>query len=83
MKRPFCTADAHFVVFRKPPKANRCTVSNCEPRAFAAANARGSNFETVHLFAFGGFLKTTKWASAVQNGRFTVNDKDGDFEVKL
>ncbi|MEO8314942.1 MAG: hypothetical protein ABI645_09125, partial [Pseudomonadota bacterium] len=49
----------------------------------AAANAAGSNFETVHLFAFGGFLKTTKWCSAVQNGRFVVDDKDGDFEVKL
>ena len=35
------------------------------------------------MFAFGGFLKTTKWVSAVQAGRFTVNDKDGDFDVKL
>jgi hypothetical protein len=37
----------------------------------------------VHLFAFGGFLKTTKWVSAVQNGRFKLNPKDGDFEVQL
>ena len=35
------------------------------------------------MFAFGGFLKTTKWVSAVQAGRFTINDKDGDFDVKL
>jgi methylenetetrahydrofolate reductase (NADPH) len=42
-----------------------------------------SKFAGVHMFAFGGFLKTTKWVSAVQAGRFTVNDKDGDFDVKL
>jgi len=49
----------------------------------AAANGSGSNFESVHLFAFGGFLKTTKWCSAVQNGRFALNPKDGDFTVQL
>jgi len=50
----------------------------------AAAKGRGgSNFESVHLFAFGGFLKTTKWVSAVQNGRFEISQKDGDFTVSL
>ena len=49
----------------------------------AAASAAGSNFESVHLFAFGGFLKTTKWVSAVQNGRFELNPKDGDFTVRM
>jgi methylenetetrahydrofolate reductase (NADPH) len=50
----------------------------------AAANASGeSKFESVHLFAFGGFLKTTKWVSAVQNGRFEINPKDGDFTVQM
>ena len=50
----------------------------------AAAKASGqSDFESVHMFAFGGFLKTTKWVSAVQAGRFTVNAKDGDFKVQL
>jgi len=49
----------------------------------AAAKAAGSDFEGVHLFAFGGFLKTTKWVSAVQNGRFEIDHKDQDFEVKL
>jgi methylenetetrahydrofolate reductase (NADPH) len=42
-----------------------------------------SKFGGVHLFAFGGFLKTCKWVSAVQNGRFAFNEKDGDFTVKL
>jgi methylenetetrahydrofolate reductase (NADPH) len=50
----------------------------------AAAKGSGeSNFESVHMFAFGGFLKTTKWVSAVQAGRFTVDTKDGDFSVQL
>jgi len=50
----------------------------------AGSQASGaSNFQTAHLFAFGGFLKTCKWVSAVQNGSFMVNEKDGDFIVKL
>jgi methylenetetrahydrofolate reductase (NADPH) len=50
----------------------------------AAARGSGqSDFESVHLFAFGGFLKTTKWCSAVQRGRFEINPKDGDFAVQL
>jgi len=50
----------------------------------AAAKGRGgSNFESVHLFAFGGFLKTTKWVSAAQRGRFEINERDGDFSVQL
>ncbi len=50
----------------------------------AAANGSGqTSFESVHLFAFGGFLKTTKWVSAVQNGRFEIDQKDGDFTVSL
>jgi methylenetetrahydrofolate reductase (NADPH) len=42
-----------------------------------------SNFAGVHLFAFGGFLKTCKWVAAVQNGRFKVNEKGDDFNVSL
>jgi methylenetetrahydrofolate reductase (NADPH) len=42
-----------------------------------------SHFQTVHLFAFGGFLKTCKWLSAVQHGRFKVSSKDDDFSVSL
>jgi methylenetetrahydrofolate reductase (NADPH) len=53
-------------------------------RTLSASQGSGaSNFQSVHLFAFGGFLKTVKWVSAVQNGRFTINEKDDDFTVKL
>src|SRR5688572_31881735 len=38
-KRPLCAAETHFVVFRKPPNANRCTLSKLEPpRPLAAAS---------------------------------------------
>lgn len=49
----------------------------------AVSKAGGSDFESVHLFAFGGFLKTTKWVSAVQNGRFEIDRKGADFEVQM
>jgi methylenetetrahydrofolate reductase (NADPH) len=49
----------------------------------ASNGSAATSFESVHLFAFGGFLKTTKWVSAVQNGRFKLNEKDGDFDVQL
>ncbi|MDR2214588.1 MAG: methylenetetrahydrofolate reductase [Nevskiaceae bacterium] len=42
-----------------------------------------SHFAGVHLFAFGGFLKTCKWVSAVQAGRYKVNSKGDDFTVSL
>ncbi len=38
-KRPFCTADTHFVVLRNPPNANRCTESKFDaPLHFEAAS---------------------------------------------
>ena len=49
----------------------------------ASQGAGVSNFQTVHLFAFGGFLKTCKWLSAVQNGRFKMNGAGDDFKVSL
>jgi methylenetetrahydrofolate reductase (NADPH) len=49
----------------------------------ASQGSGASNFAGVHMFAFGGFLKTCKWVSAVQAGRFTVSEKDGDFSVQL
>jgi methylenetetrahydrofolate reductase (NADPH) len=53
-------------------------------RTLAHSQGMGhSTFGGVHLFAFGGFLKTCKWVSAVQAGRFTVNEKGADFSVSL
>ena len=52
-------------------------------RLAGSQGSGASNFAGVHLFAFGGFLKTCKWVAAVQNGRFKVNDKGDDFTVTL
>ena len=34
------------------------------------------NFNGVHLFCFGGYLRTCQWLHAVANGRFKLDDKD-------
>jgi len=43
--------------------------------ALAQARASGeSDFSGIHLFCFGGYLRTCKWLHAVTNGRFELND---------
>ena len=50
-------------------------------RGLAEARARGeSDFTGVHMFCFGGFLRTCEWLNAVANGRFKLNDR-GSFSV--
>jgi methylenetetrahydrofolate reductase (NADPH) len=44
---------------------------------WALAQARASNqsdFCGIHLFCFGGYLRTCEWLHAVANGRFELND---------
>jgi methylenetetrahydrofolate reductase (NADPH) len=51
-------------------------------RGLAEARAAGtSDFTGVHLFCFGGYLRTCEWLHAVAEGRFTLDDRGG-FEVK-
>lgn len=40
-----------------------------------------SDFDGVHLFSFGGFLRTCRWLHAVANGCFSLN-QTGGFDVK-
>jgi methylenetetrahydrofolate reductase (NADPH) len=43
-------------------------------RALARARASGeSDFSGIHLFCFGGYLRTCEWLHAVANGRFELN----------
>jgi len=44
-----------------------------------AAAYRGDqpDFNGVHLFSFGGYLRTCRWLHAVANGRFKLNNNDG------
>lgn len=44
---------------------------------WALARARAGNesdFSGIHLFCFGGYLRTCEWLHAVANGRFELND---------
>lgn len=51
-------------------------------RGLAEARAAGTtDFDGIHLFCFGGFLKTSEWLHAVAAGRFKLDDKGG-FEVR-
>lgn len=51
-------------------------------RGLAEAKVAGiTDFAGVHLFCFGGFLKTCEWLHAVAEGRFKFDDRGG-FEVK-
>lgn len=42
----------------------------------AARGLGGTDFTGVHMFCFGGYLKTCQWLNAVANGRFELNDRD-------
>lgn len=51
-------------------------------RGLAAARVTGStDFDGIHLFCFGGFLKTSEWLHAVAEGRFRLDEREG-FVVK-
>jgi methylenetetrahydrofolate reductase (NADPH) len=51
-------------------------------RGLAEAKVAGTtDFAGVHMFCFGGFLKTCEWLHAVASGRFKFDDRGG-FEVK-
>ena len=41
-----------------------------------------SRFKKVHFFAFGGVVKTARWANAVINGRFVLNNQATGFRVE-
>jgi methylenetetrahydrofolate reductase (NADPH) len=47
-------------------------------RGLADARVAGSaDFNGVHLFCFGGYLRTCQWLHRVANGRFTLDDSGG------
>jgi methylenetetrahydrofolate reductase (NADPH) len=46
-----------------------------------ASNAGESDFTGIHLFSFGGFLRTCDWLRRVADGDFSLNDRGG-FDVQ-
>jgi len=46
-----------------------------------AANPQ-SRLRKIHFFAFGGVVKTARWANAVVSGRFVLNSQATGFRVE-
>ena len=42
-----------------------------------ALNSKASAFDGIHMFCFGGYLRTCKWLHHVSNGEFSLNDSGG------
>jgi methylenetetrahydrofolate reductase (NADPH) len=41
-----------------------------------------SRLKKIHFFAFGGVVKTARWANAVLSGRFVLNSQATGFRVE-
>jgi hypothetical protein len=41
-----------------------------------------SRLKKIHFFAFGGVVKTARWANAVLSGRFVLNKESTGFRVE-
>ena len=53
-------------------------------RTLARTQARGeTKFAGLHFFAFGGFLKTSKFVAAMQKGRISLSKDGEDFKVDV
>ena len=47
-------------------------------RGLAEAHRTNANiFDGIHLFCFGGYLRTCRWLNAVASGQFALNNNDG------
>jgi methylenetetrahydrofolate reductase (NADPH) len=47
-------------------------------RGLAEARSAGAaDFDGIHFFCFGGYLRTCQWLHTVANGRFELNDSGG------
>jgi methylenetetrahydrofolate reductase (NADPH) len=77
-----CGAGASMRVLTARPAAFGKLLGDHGPesvlRGLAAARCeKSSDFAGVHLFCFGGFVRTCRWLQAVADGRFVVDDAAG------
>jgi methylenetetrahydrofolate reductase (NADPH) len=77
-----CGAGASMRVLTARPQAFTKLLSDHGPETVLSglAQARAemtSDFSGVHLFCFGGFVRTCRWLQAVADGRFLLDDADG------
>jgi methylenetetrahydrofolate reductase (NADPH) len=77
-----CGAGASMRVLTARPAAFTKLLGDHGPESVlrGLAQARcdnSSDFSGIHLFCFGGFVKTCQWLQAIADGRFTLGDGDG------
>jgi methylenetetrahydrofolate reductase (NADPH) len=77
-----CGAGASMRVLTARPAAFTKLLGDHGPesvlRGLAEARcAESSDFAGVHLFSFGGFVRTCQWLQAMADGRFILDDADG------
>lgn len=79
-------ASMRMLTSRTSAMANLLSTQAPDEMVTALAKHRGSNpqsrFQKVHFFAFGGVVKTAKWANAVISGRFVLNNQATGFRVE-
>jgi methylenetetrahydrofolate reductase (NADPH) len=79
-------ASMRMLTSRTSAMANLLSTQAPDEMVTALARHKGSNpqsrFKKVHFFAFGGVVKTARWANAVISGRFVLNSQATGFRVE-
>jgi methylenetetrahydrofolate reductase (NADPH) len=79
-------ASMRMLTTRTSAMANLLSTQAPDEMVTALAKHRGGNpqsrFKKIHFFAFGGVVKTARWANAVISGRFVLNGQATGFRVE-
>jgi methylenetetrahydrofolate reductase (NADPH) len=79
-------ASMRMLTSRTSAMANLLSTQAPDEMVTALARHRGaspqSRFKKIHFFAFGGVVKTARWANAVISGRFVLNNQATGFRVE-
>jgi methylenetetrahydrofolate reductase (NADPH) len=79
-------ASMRMLTSRTSAMANLLSTQAPDEMVTALARHKSSNpqsrFKKVHFFAFGGVVKTARWANAVISGRFVLNSQATGFRVE-
>jgi methylenetetrahydrofolate reductase (NADPH) len=79
-------ASARMLMTRTGAMANLLSTQAPDEMVTAIARHRAehpsSRLKKIHFFAFGGVVKTARWANAVISGRFVLNNQATGFRVE-
>jgi methylenetetrahydrofolate reductase (NADPH) len=79
-------ASMRMLTSRTGAMANLLSTQAPDEMVTAIARHRGANpqsrLQKIHFFAFGGVVKTARWANAVGLGRFVLNNQATGFRVE-